>query len=1007
MNSLWIWASSLALVLSAGLASAQDSFGPEFGNNKLSAEIISLTARPDVDDYVADLVEGESISVSVAAAKGSGLRLSVTVLDPDGVDRTDLGRVRSKKGGAKVSVTGIAADRAGRWTVRIEGVDGTEGAYTAKFKLGAPGKLKAVKQRLGGDDPAVRSHVFGAVSGALLDVTVKGSKKGAPVVVQDLRGPLGQVSGLFGEDDTALVVKGTATKLKKHRLDAGTGEYALDVGSTGAGEYKVILRVTPPPRPGGKASISSVNDPHLDDHGAPVRSAAGQPVRITGRNFALSPFPSVRFGPFVAAVVGVGPARNTIDVIVPPGEDGSTQDVTVVNPDGQAAHAADFIVYVSEAVIERATIVTGPVLRANEVRREGGAVIEVVGRNFLPADTVTLNDVVVARSDATATGFRVTLPAGAAGPVTLRLTDEFGRVQTVQNVAHRVGFEDATLARLPRRSFVDDLSAFDAAIGDLDRDGRVDDLVIVTYNRHSRLYPTYVPSPYYVYGVKQPDNPLGTRTEYTRVFTTDNQGRLVDRTAAFVPRAGSDARGVEDWNALSVALGDIDGRNGPDIVLGGSRGKNDTAKQFPTVRVLLNNGAGNFTFAPTLSPPPLAAESTFAVDQTYVPPDPNDPEPEVTGVHPVTGRRTAPGVTAALAIGDLDGDLDPDVVTGAPGFGYAYVFIDPSRVDFTRNPPYVHTSNIVRVDQGYYFSGTRIYENQGGTRLADASEARLPFVGTKSVRGLPAFPARDLALGDLDGDSDLDLVLTFNNPAAVIPQSAATNHGGYAPYSYGRYEYFFNASRAIRTVATRVLLNTGAGDFTDATSTWLPAASGDEFWQAHRLLFQDLDGDGDRDLVLLHRRALNAHRFNPSDTPTAPARGSLRILRNDGAAAGFTDVTATALPAALAGFRGMAIAAGDIDQDGRVELVVGTREALVDGQGRALPSTRILWGGDGLVFTLRDEFVPGTSVDTGEVTGLLFGDLDRDGLLELLMLGEDAPRTSTGGELLRMFEWQR
>ena len=222
MNSLWIWASSLALVLSAGLASAQDSFGPEFGNNKLSAEIISLTARPDVDDYVADLVEGESISVSVAAAKGSGLRLSVTVLDPDGVDRTDLGRVRSKKGGAKVSVTGIAADRAGRWTVRIEGVDGTEGAYTAKFKLGAPGKLKAVKQRLGGDDPAVRSHVFGAVSGALLDVTVKGSKKGAPVVVQDLRGPLGQVSGLFGEDDTALVVKGTATKLKKHRLDAGT-----------------------------------------------------------------------------------------------------------------------------------------------------------------------------------------------------------------------------------------------------------------------------------------------------------------------------------------------------------------------------------------------------------------------------------------------------------------------------------------------------------------------------------------------------------------------------------------------------------------------------------------------------------------------------------------------------------------------------------------------------------------------------------------------------------------
>ena len=242
---------------------------------------------------------------------------------------------------------------------------------------------------------------------------------------------------------------------------------------------------------------------------------------------------------------------------------------------------------------------------------------------------------------------------------------------------------------------------------------------------------------------------------------------------------------------------------------------------------------------------------------------------------------------------------------------------------------------------------------------------------------MPAFHSRDLALGDIDRDGDLDMVLTWDDPTTVS--------------AYG-----FYAGSDVSRVATRVLQNDGNAKFTDVTASWLPAASAPEFWQAGRVVLADLDGDVDLDLLLLHARTLGA---------TPASRPALRILRNDGATAGFVDVTTTAVPAATTAlpddWRGEALTVADVDGDGHPDVLVSTTETLRDGDGARLRSTRLLLGDGALRFRRGDGFLPPVAVDSGEAGELLLGDLEGADGLSLLRLSESSPATSPGGAALR------
>ncbi|HMQ15930.1 MAG TPA: VCBS repeat-containing protein [Phycisphaerae bacterium] len=171
----------------------------------------------------------------------------------------------------------------------------------------------------------------------------------------------------------------------------------------------------------------------------------------------------------------------------------------------------------------------------------------------------------------------------------------------------------------------------------------------------------------------------------------------------------------------------------------------------------------------------------------------------------------------------------------------------------------------------------RIFVNNGLGIFTDESDAR--------TGGLAAL-ARDVEFGDVDGDGDLDMAVATD--FSTLP---------------------------------RLLINNGAGYFSDESATRLP---GIPLGSAH-CAFGDVDNDGDLDLVFANA------------LPNRFGNGQTQLYLNDGAGH-FTDATALRLPAQLIS-QPMDAFFADLDGDLNLDLVVvsrgsnGTRVYRNDGQG--------------------------------------------------------------------------
>jgi hypothetical protein len=320
--------------------------------------------------------------------------------------------------------------------------------------------------------------------------------------------------------------------------------------------------------------------------------------------------------------------------------------------------------------------------------------------------------------------------------------------------------------------------------------------------------------------------------EFSRniLLLNDGSGRFTDASDRF-PDTSRDSEdlAVRDWDgdgALDVLVVSEDDRVN-ELFLQRDGAFVDASERLP------NDGVSNAVAWATLSGDALPTVFVGNNGQNRLWAQRG---PERAFVDETDGRLPAlEDVTQDLELGDLDGDGDLDLVVGNEG------------------------DNLV------------LFQDAGAFSPAPA--------GCLPLRAAPE-ETRDVELGDVDGDGDLDLV--FGNVLAFVPGAEPAN---------------------------RLLLNTGGGCFEDASDRW-PNGSRSTF-DADLV---DLDGDGDLDLITANLRP-----------GLSLAADGFRAYINDGSGR-FTPATDD-LFGALPPGKGFDVEAFDGDGDGDLDLFMASRGA--------------------------------------------------------------------------------
>jgi hypothetical protein len=370
----------------------------------------------------------------------------------------------------------------------------------------------------------------------------------------------------------------------------------------------------------------------------------------------------------------------------------------------------------------------------------------------------------------------------------------------------------------------------------------------------------------------------------------------------------------------------------------------------------------------------------------------------------LVGDLSADGLS--LAVADLDLDGVPDVVAGTAG-GSVLVWRNP----LTGTQPFgTSWGAVVTVESGtgpVEVLQTADMDHDGyvelirGTSGTSASLAiwhsqGAPFAGDwfSHAVGAPGRAIHALAVADLDPDGDADIVsgdsgALLHWPNALIHRNAPLGNrtsvglmGSIEGAAVGDLDR--DGRPDLVTVsyggATRLWRNNG----TPFGSGW-PSISWNYDNQIRSLALADLDGDGYLDLVTGHAYGTSLRVWQNDGTPF------------DGSWEGWpigsvpNDDFANTWPKALA--------AGDVDGDGAVDIVVGAGSDF--GSGITDPVTRstdfglYAWYHGGNPFSSAGWSASTISVTLDAIYAVGVGDLDNDGRLDIVAGTNHAPSVGT------------
>ena len=345
------------------------------------------------------------------------------------------------------------------------------------------------------------------------------------------------------------------------------------------------------------------------------------------------------------------------------------------------------------------------------------------------------------------------------------------------------------------------------------------------------------------------------------------------------------------WKPLGLAFGDVNGDGRIDMVAGAIGGTNVGAVN----RVFLNNATAD----PWEGVVPI--NITSDVDETF-----------------------------SVALGDVDGDGDLDVVVGNAGNegdGYVnrlYVNVDGTGTNWLGSniTSDEHQTQCVALSDmdgdgdldlvtgDYFYQMNRVYLNDGdGDPWDTVVGSDIGSTGRSTTRVL---------LGDVDRDGDLDVVeinlgtgwtnRLFRNDGSGCgwAESDITSDAGYRSEpgaladvdGDGDLDLVVGTARADQPI--RLYLNDGLGDPWD-TTVGLDVTS-DTYW-TNSLALADVDGDGDLDLL----------------ASNAIGEGNRLLYLNDGS--GDPWDTVSGVPIAAESLNNSGVAAVDVDHDGQLEMI--------------------------------------------------------------------------------------